>query len=58
MCVCLAPLRIGGIKGEKSTPSVGWEVPVRSQRLASGSWSERKRGTMIQICHQRSWYSR
>jgi hypothetical protein len=27
---CVAPLRLGGIRGKKSTPSVGWEVPVNS----------------------------
>jgi hypothetical protein len=37
----VAPLRLGGLRGKKSTPSVGWEVPVRSHRLASGSWTER-----------------
>ena len=26
--VCVAPLRLGGLRGKKSTPSVGWEVPV------------------------------
>jgi hypothetical protein len=36
--VCVAPLRLGGLRGKKSTPSIGWEVPVRSQRLASRSW--------------------
>jgi hypothetical protein len=30
-CVCVAPLRLGGLRGKKSTPSVGWEVPVKSQ---------------------------
>jgi hypothetical protein len=34
--VCVAPLRLEGLRGKKSTPSVGWEVPVRSSRLASG----------------------
>jgi hypothetical protein len=34
VCVC-APLRLGGLRGKKSTPSVGWEVPVKL-RLASG----------------------
>jgi hypothetical protein len=43
--VCVAPLQLGGLKGKKSTPSIGWEVSVRSQRLESGSWIERKRGT-------------
>jgi hypothetical protein len=39
--VCMAPLWLGGLRGKKSTPSVGWEVPVRSHRLASRSWTER-----------------
>ena len=25
---CVVPLRLGGLRGKKSTPSVGWEVPV------------------------------
>ena len=29
--VCVAPLRLGGLRGKKSTPSIGWEVPVKSQ---------------------------
>jgi hypothetical protein len=33
--VCVAPLRLGGLRGKKSTPIVGWEVPVNSQELAS-----------------------
>jgi hypothetical protein len=33
--VCVAHLRLGGLRGKKSTPSVGWEVPVTSLRLAS-----------------------
>jgi hypothetical protein len=33
----VAPLRLGGLRGKKSTPSVGWEVPVKSRRSASGS---------------------
>jgi hypothetical protein len=36
--VCVAPLWLGGLRGKKSTPSVGWEVPVRSHRSASGIW--------------------
>jgi hypothetical protein len=32
----VAPLRLGGLRGKKSTPSVGWEVPVKSSWLASG----------------------
>jgi hypothetical protein len=34
VCV-LGPFAARGIRGKKSTPSIGWEVPVRSQRLAS-----------------------
>jgi hypothetical protein len=26
--LCVAPLRLGGLRGKKSTPSIGWEVPV------------------------------
>ena len=37
---CVAPLWHGGLRGKKSTPSVGWEVPVRSRRSASGSGTE------------------
>ena len=40
--VCVAPLRLEGLRGKKSTPSIGWEVPVRSQQLASMSGTERK----------------
>jgi hypothetical protein len=40
--VCVAPLWLGGLRGKKSTPSIGWEVPVRSQRLASSTWMERE----------------
>jgi hypothetical protein len=28
--LCLAPLWLGGLRGKKSTPSIGWEVPVKS----------------------------
>ena len=28
--VCMAPLRLGGLRGKKSTPSIGSEVPVNS----------------------------
>jgi hypothetical protein len=41
--VCVAPLRLGGLRGKKSTPSIGWEVPVKSRRSASGSCMERAR---------------
>jgi hypothetical protein len=44
--VCVAPLWLGGLRGKKSTPSVGWEVPVRSHRSTSRSWMERERGTV------------
>jgi hypothetical protein len=27
--LCVTPLRLGGIRGKKSTPSIGWEVPVK-----------------------------
>jgi hypothetical protein len=46
--VCVASLQLRGLRGKKSTPSVGWEVPVRSHRLASRasrSWMERKHRT-------------
>jgi hypothetical protein len=39
--VCVAPLRLEGLRGEKSTPSVGWEVLVRYSRLTSGELEER-----------------
>jgi hypothetical protein len=28
--LCVTPLRLVGIRGKKSTPSIGWEVPVKS----------------------------
>jgi hypothetical protein len=28
--VCMAPLQLGGLRGKKSTPSIGWEVPMKS----------------------------
>ena len=37
---CVAPLWLGGLRGKKSTPSIGWEVPVNSRRSASGSCTE------------------
>jgi hypothetical protein len=59
--VCMAPLQLRGLRGKKSDPKVGWEVPVRSHRLASGSWTECARdndfeefkfgyGTHVYIC--------
>jgi hypothetical protein len=38
----MAPLWHRGVRGKKSTPSVGWEVPVRSHRLASVSEEHRQ----------------
>jgi hypothetical protein len=26
--LCVAPLRLGGLRGKKSTPSIGWEVRI------------------------------
>jgi hypothetical protein len=43
--VCVAPLRLEGLREKKSTPSVGWEVSMRYHRLARKSWTERNRGT-------------
>jgi hypothetical protein len=37
--VC-GPFVAWGDWGEKSTPSVGWEVPMRSNQLVSRSWME------------------
>jgi hypothetical protein len=35
--VCVhGPFVARGLRGKKSTPSVGWEVPVKSPWLASG----------------------
>jgi hypothetical protein len=28
--LCVAPLWLGGLRGEKSTPRIGWEVPMKS----------------------------
>jgi hypothetical protein len=39
--VCVAPLRLRGLKGKKSTHNVGWEVPVKSHRLTRKSSTER-----------------
>jgi hypothetical protein len=38
--VC-GPFAAWGLRGKKSTPSVGWEVPVKSHRSTSGSCMER-----------------
>jgi hypothetical protein len=37
----VAPLRLGGLRGKKSTPSIGWEVLVKSRWSVSGSCMER-----------------
>jgi hypothetical protein len=37
----VAPLWLRGLRGKKSTPSVGWEVLVKSHRSTSGSCMER-----------------
>ena len=39
--VCVAPLRLEGLRGKKSTPSIGWEVPVSFPWSASRSGTER-----------------
>jgi hypothetical protein len=37
----VAPLWLGGLRGKKkSTPSIGWEVPVKSRRSTSGNCME------------------
>jgi hypothetical protein len=33
----MAPLQLEGLRGKKSTPSVGWEVPVKSHRSKAGA---------------------
>jgi hypothetical protein len=33
----VAPLRLGRLRGKKSNPSIGWEVPVKSRRSESRS---------------------
>jgi hypothetical protein len=43
--VCVAPLQLGGLMGKKSTPNIGWEVPVRTQRLVRRSWTKHECGT-------------
>jgi hypothetical protein len=42
LVVCVAPLQLKGLRGKKSTPSIGWEVPMRSHRLASESEEDRQ----------------
>ena len=55
--VCVAPLRLGGIMGKKSTPSVGWEVPVRSCRLAGRSEEDRQQLKIINKSNRQLWYA-
>jgi hypothetical protein len=38
--VCVARLQLEVLRGKKSTPNIGWEVPMKSQRLASRSRME------------------
>jgi hypothetical protein len=40
LCVCVDPLRLGGIRGKKITPSVCWEVLRKSLQLTSGRQKE------------------
>jgi hypothetical protein len=40
----VAALWLEGLRGKKSTPSIGWEVSVRSQWSTSGSSMELKCG--------------
>ena len=37
---CVAPLQLGGLREKKSTPSISWEVPVKSQWSVSESCTE------------------
>jgi hypothetical protein len=41
LVVCMVPLWLGGLRWNKSTPSVGWEVQVKSLRSVSMSCMER-----------------
>jgi hypothetical protein len=47
----VSPLRLGGLRGKKSTPSIGWEVPLRSHWLASGSWTEYMWNNDLELSH-------
>jgi hypothetical protein len=38
--VCMSPLWLEEIWGKRSTPSVGWEAPVRSRQSLSESCTE------------------
>jgi hypothetical protein len=39
--VCVGHFQLRGLKGKKSTPSVGWEAPVKSHRSISRRCTER-----------------
>ena len=39
--MCVAPLQLGGLRGKQSTPSVGWEVPMKSHQSESRSCTKR-----------------
>jgi hypothetical protein len=51
MVLCAWPLCGLGLRGKKSTPSIGWEVPMRSHRLASKSWMECARDNDLENSH-------
>jgi hypothetical protein len=52
----VAPLRLGGLRGKKSTPSVGWEVPVSFLWSASRSGTERgKRHSARDVSEAGEW---
>jgi hypothetical protein len=62
----VAPLRLGGLRGKKSTPSVGWEVPVSWWLSASRSRSSLEQeqqehpniveGVKAQVCNSLVFY--
>jgi hypothetical protein len=47
--------QLRGLRGKKSTPRIGWEVPVKSRWSASGSCMERARRQSEQAI--RKWYT-
>jgi hypothetical protein len=49
--VCVTHLRLGGLRGKKSTSSVGWEVSVRSHRSTSRSQTECTRDNDSELSH-------
>jgi hypothetical protein len=40
--LCVAHLRLRRLRGKKSTPSIGWEVPMRSWDWEVKNWVLRK----------------